>query len=174
MAEILTIRRYKRETFRWQGAEFTARIKRPQFREQAALKEVMTGTFAAMGALQEMSEAAKADPGQQAAMVAQIFRALNPDLVERTFRACVSGVEGLYLADDDGAEAQPITNGADLLDVADEALVVDVLLRIFHACNLSPSEGKGSASPSMSSPEGETHGSGSDATSTGGEAGQAS
>ncbi len=176
MGEILTIKRTSRETFKWQGGEFSARLKRPRFDESAALKEVLAGAYAAVGALHDLSasDAAKTSPAEQAGLVRQIFEALKPELVAKVFRECVSDVQGVQEAQDDDGEPVAVTTGEGLLELADEGLVVGILTRLQGLTMLSAREGKASASPSTSTPEGVTGAGDSGAPSTDAGAGPAS
>lgn len=176
MGEILTINRTSRETFKWQGGEFSARLKRPRFDESAALKEVLAGAYAAVGALHDLSasDAAKTSPAEQAGLVRQIFEALKPELVAKVFRECVSDVQGVQEAQDEDGEPVAVTTGEGLLELADEGLVVGILTRLQGLTMLSAREGKASASPSTSTPEGVTGAGDSVAPSTDAGAGPAS
>lgn len=94
--------------------------------------------------------------------------ALPPELLTRVFERYVRNVEGLEL---DGA---PATTGLNLLEVVDDRAVADVVGKLRSLFELSPREGKASASPSTSSPEGVTGAGDSGAPSTDAGAGPAS
>lgn len=97
---------------------------------------------------------------------AQMLMAYPTELIERAFRDYVRKIAGVEL------DGQPITSGAELLEVADEQLISAVLSALRRLFELSSAEGKASASLSMSSAEAATHDGASGAPSTAVEAGQ--
>lgn len=99
---------------------------------------------------------------------AEVAELIPPTLIRQAFREYVRNVEGVEV---DGA---PATSGEALLEVADDKIVMDVLGAVRRLSELTVREGKASASPSMSSPEGVTGAGDSGAKSTDAGAGPAS
>lgn len=94
---------------------------------------------------------------------------LPPEDVMRTvFHSYVRNVEGVEL------DGEPVTTGDALLEIADKDAIAAVVGKLRKLYELSQAEGKGSASPSTSSPEGAMGSGASGAPSTGDEALQAS
>ena len=96
---------------------------------------------------------------------AKVSELIPLDLVERAFGKYVRNVEGLEL---DGVRA---TTGPDLLEIADQRMLLDVLGHVREMSEISGPKVKASGSPSTSSLVAVTSDSGSVATHTGGEDG---
>lgn len=166
MAEILTVKRFKRVSFDLRGKTITFRLKRPRFIELGEISELVAGAIAAAADLRSGDlDVLSAEVVQE--KVRRLYRMLDPKGVERAFNAFVDDVKGLSLEGEEG-EYRTAASGADLLDAANEQLVVFVLMELHHLAQLSADEGKASASPSTSTPEEVTDASPSAAMSTGG------
>jgi len=88
------------------------------------------------------------------------FGKLDGEMIEKMFRDKVRDVQGLETEDG------PVTTGVELLEVADQGLVMWALQEIVSSSDLSVDQGKAFASPSTLPPE-KTLDSGSPAESTG-------
>lgn len=89
-------------------------------------------------------EEAKVAILQKPGAVAKALKALDPELVKKWFTDFVKEVEGLEV------DGEPAKDGATLYEVADQAIVLHVLLQLVTSASLRLDEGKASRSASGS------------------------
>jgi len=94
-----------------------------------------------------------------------MFASLDAKWVREIFTKCIRPSEPILLEDE--PDAKPIQTGADLYEVANAALVLQVLVKVQELVMLGAPEGKASSSPStFAAGTGRTDAGGSPATST--------
>lgn len=118
-------------------------LKRPKRHEAKSLRKVLVSVF---------SETDKAqDPdltlGQKAAIMAQVFDQVSEDELHRLFAGFVRKIEGLTI------DGSAITQGSELLDEADDGVLLFVLLNLQQLAQLSSVQAFPSGSRSTSSVE---------------------
>jgi hypothetical protein len=155
----LELKRWHRIFYRKTAVSFE--LKRLKRHENRPLQKMLTKVFA------KMAEGAQDNltPAQQVEILDEVYALMPEEELKRWFSQCVQKVEGLVI------DGQSVTTGQDLLEEADDDLVLFILTQLFALSKFQVPEGNASASRSTSSPALTEESSSSAATSTGGEAG---
>ncbi len=157
------LKRWEERSFHLLGQSIRVKVRAPLFDEAPAfLRQMMA--FGRAGLKTQQAEGSGLEA--QASGADSMFGSLDPKWVRDVFSKCVRPAEPILLEDE--PDAKPIQTGADLYEVANVALVLDILSTVQELVMLGAGEGKGSSSPSTSAAgTGTTDGGGSPATSTG-------
>jgi len=157
------LKRWEAATFHLFGHEIRAEVKAPSFSDEPEFNRRMMG----IGAKAAPARAALAaiESGQEvpAEVYEALFSAADPKWSAEVFAKCVRVPDPITL---EGEEGEPITSGAGLFEIANGALVMEVLNKVSEMSRLGAAEGKASSSPSTSGPAGTTSDGGSPVTRT--------
>jgi hypothetical protein len=139
MTNILELKTWEKVSYQARpDAAITMELRRLKRHEAKPLMRVLIACFAE-------SEKAGADGltnAQRAAIVNQVFDVVPDEQMREWFAKNVRNVGGLYV------DGQAITTGIELLDEADDGLILFVLLKLRDLAGLTEKEGKASSSPS--------------------------
>lgn len=162
MSKILNTLRWFPEAYRLSddpdGYVITMQLKRLRYHEANRLMVVNMKAFGALNSGepppsedQQLSIAEKMLAVSRQAEAAERFcEAIPTDFMTWVWRDCVRSVGGI--ADEDG----PVTTGERLAELADQRMVLWLLIRLQSHAALTSHEGKASSSPSTSDSEGQT------------------
>ncbi len=137
------LKRWEEGTFDLLGQKIRLKIKAPLFDEAPDFLRKMT-VFGRAGLKAQQAEGVDA----QASGADSMFASLDPKWVKDVFAKCVRPSEPILI--DDEPDAKPIQTGADVYEIANAALVLDVLAKVQELVMLGAAEGKASSSPSTS------------------------
>ncbi len=156
------LKRWEEGTFDLLGQKIRLKVKAPLFDEAPDfLRKMMV--FGRAGFKAQHAEAG--DVEAQASGADSMFASLDPKWVRDVFTKCVRPSEAILV--DDEPDAKPIQTGADVYEIANASLVLDVLAKVQELVMLGAAEGKASSSPSTSAAgTGTTDAGGSPVTST--------
>lgn len=157
------LKRWEESTFDLLGQTIRLKIKAPLFDEAPDFLRMMTAFGRSAVRAQGTAED---DLEGKASGVDSMFGSLDPKWVRGVFSTCVRPAEPILVEDE--PDEKPIQTGADLYEVANAALVLQVLAKVQDLVMLGAAEGKASSSPSTSAAgTGMTDDGGSPATITG-------
>lgn len=140
---ILSLKRWERVAYEvGPGLTIHMKIKRLKRHEAKPLARVLIAVFQEV----EKARATELSTAQKAAIMAQAYELVPEEQLKAWFSSCVKDVEGFQIDD------EPVTTGTALLEEADDSLLFWLLMRLHELSKLSPSEGKGSSSPSGALP----------------------
>ncbi len=156
------LKRWEESDFELLGQRIRLKVKAPLFDEAPEFLRKMT----AFGrSAVKARDATAGDVEAQASGADSMFASLDAKWVQDVFTKCVRPSEPILVEDE--PDAKPIQTGADLYEVANAALVLQVLAKVQELVMLGAAEGKASSSPSTSAAgTGMTDAGGSPATST--------
>jgi hypothetical protein len=156
------LKRWEAATFHLLGQEIRLEVRAPHFSEEGEFNRRMMAVGLKARPAQAALEALRA--GQEIAPDAldALFASVDPKWAAGIFAKYVRLPEPVVF---DGEE--PVTTGAALFDVANGALVQEVLQKVGEMSRLGAAEGKVSSSPSTSGPAGTMADGASPVTSTG-------
>jgi len=139
------LKRWEEGTFDLLGQQIRLKVKAPLFDEAPDFLRKMTAFGRTAGKAQlAMTEGAEA----LANGADNMFAALDAKWVRDVFTKCVRLAEAILIEDEEGAK--PIQTGADLYEIANAALVLQVLAAVQRLVMLGADEGKAFSSPSTS------------------------
>ncbi len=157
-----TFKRWFREEYTFRGEKIGFELKHLTAAEE---REVRARVVKASGAVDAVRSIEDGDPAEKAARAAaalsSIGEAFSDEFLRESFAKYVREVSNVV--DEDGKVR---TDGAVLVDIADDAFIWFVLLKLLGNGNVSKEEGKGSGSPSASASAATASGSALGATST--------
>jgi hypothetical protein len=142
--KIMELRRWERCSYRPEGPdgpEIQMELKRLKRHEAKALRKLLLTVFGEI----EKSQDASLTAAQKATIVAQIFEAVPEDDLRQLFTGSVRSVQNLSI------DNEPITTGAQLLDEADDSVLLFVLMNLQRLASLTSTETFRSGSPRTSS-----------------------
>jgi len=158
-----TFKRWFREEYTFRGEKIGFELKHLTAAEE---REVRARVVKASGAVDAVRSMDDGDPSEKAARAAaalsSIGEAFSDEFLRESFGKYVREVSNVV--DEDGKVR---TDGPVLVEIADDAFVWYVLLKLLGNGKVSEEEGKGSGSPSGSASVTAASGSASGATSTG-------
>lgn len=158
------LKRWEEHTFHLLGQEIRLKVKAPHFSEEGQFNRNLMAWGRTAAKAKAAFEAAKEGGTVPAAEDSDaLFGSIDPEWAAGVFEKCVRPTEPIGLDGEDGAP--PITTGRELFDVANGALVMEVLGKVGELSRLGAAEGKASSSPSTSEPAGTSDGGDSPATS---------
>lgn len=163
---ITDLRRWERVTYHAKSAaedgevpvQISMELRRLKRHEAKVLHKALVGVFKTM----EAAGAEELTPTQKMELLTDLYEKVGDEQLRQWFETWVRDVRDLSV------DGKAVTTGVDLFtEVADDNLISFVLLQVSALARLTPSEKKGSGSPSISSPELGSGSSDSPATSTG-------
>ncbi len=141
------LKRWDEGTYDLFGQRIRLKVKAPLFDEAPEFLRKMTA-FSRTAALAQ-SAVGTGDVEATVGGADSMFAAIDTKWARDVFLKCVVPIEPIFV-EDDGPDAKPITTGAELYEIANIPLVLQVLYKVQRMAMLGPTEGKASASPSMS------------------------
>jgi hypothetical protein len=161
------LKRWEESTFELLGQSIRLKVKAPLFDEAPEFLRKMIA-FGRAGVKASTAEGVDA----QASGADSMFASLDAKWVRSVFAGCIRPSEPILVEDE--PDAKPIQTGAELYEIANAALVLQVLAKVQELVMLGAAEGKASSSPSTSAVgTGMMDAGGSPVTSTGPEDGTA-
>jgi hypothetical protein len=163
MAQLL--KRWEEHTFHLLGQPIRLKVKAPHFSEEGEFnKRLMAWGRTAAKAREAFKIAKEGGTVPSTEDADALFSSLDPTWAAGVFESCVRVVEPIQLEDE--PDAPPITTGKELFEIANGALVMEVLGKVGEQARLGLPAGKASSSPSTSEPAGVSDAGASPATST--------
>jgi hypothetical protein len=143
------LKRWEEHTFHLLGQPIQLKVKAPHFAEEGEFnKRLMAWGRTATKARDAFKAAKDGGTVPSSEDADALFSSIDPQWAEGVFEKCVRVVDPIQLEDE--PDASPITTGKDLFEVANGALVMEVLSKVGEQARLGVAEGKASSSPSTS------------------------
>lgn len=141
-----TFKRWFQEKYTFKGEEISFELKHLTAFEE---RSVRAPVVRAMGAMDDLKTASEQQTGKiadvSAATLDKMNQSLSLEFTREVFEKYVRNVSGV--CDEEG---KPRTDGAFLMEIADDAFLWHILLRLLGNGKVSAEEGKASGSPSTS------------------------